>query len=85
MQSPFLCKAAELQLGDTVDLFDSGPFGSAVVTQIKDGFVHVFRPYCVTTDFSYTGGVIPYIGTETMVFQVDIEREFRVWHRKEIK
>lgn len=62
-------KAGDLKLGDVVRLFDTGPFGDGVVRQIvhtdKGEFaVHVFRPYATTGDFSYTGGVIPYIGVE---------------------
>lgn len=54
-----------LSLGDIVQLFDDG-YGTATVVQITDDEVHLFRPYVHTADFSYTGGVIPYIGTETV-------------------
>ena len=58
-------KAAELRLADRVRLFE-GEFGDAVITKIEEDAVTAFRPYATTADFSYTGGVIPYIGTETV-------------------
>jgi len=54
----------DLKLGDVVRL-DMQAYGCATVRKInEDGTVIVFRPYIQTADFSYTGGVICYIGTE---------------------
>lgn len=58
-------KAAELVLGDQVDLLGS-PFGWATVVQITGEEVHMVRPYIHIADFTYTGGVMNYIGTETV-------------------
>ena len=84
MKFPCEVKIGDLQLGDTVQAFE-GPFGSAVISQIKDGSVHFFRPYGVTEDFSYTGGVIPYIGIETFTRPVTDQSTVTVWRRKEVK
>jgi len=76
-------KASELNLGDTVRLFD-GAFGDAVVQQITDEGVTFFRPYATTADFSYTGGAIPYIGIETR-HTVSLETFVNVLRRAEPK
>lgn len=81
---PFTCKVSELQLGDIVEVFDDA-FGTAVINQIKDGSIHFFRPYGTSEDFSYTGGVIPYIGIETFTRPVTDSSEIKVWRRKEVK
>ena len=55
----------ELVLGDAVKLFDS-PFGWATVVKVETFGVHLFRPYVHVSNFSYTGGVPHFIGTETL-------------------
>ena len=82
---PFDVAPNGLCLGDTIKLFD-GAFGYAIVNKIADGSVHVYRPYATTADFSYTGGVIPYIGIEqfTLSQQYDT-RKVTVVQRKELK
>jgi hypothetical protein len=77
----FKAKISELHLGDTVKLFD-GPFGFGVVTKISGGVVKVFRPYATTADFSYTGGVIPYIGTEEVAYLMEGTFQLEVHCRK---
>lgn len=58
-------KAREMQLGDRIRTADpSGAFRDCVVKQITEKEVTLFRPYVHTADFSYTGGVICYIGVE---------------------
>lgn len=57
-------KVSDLALGDVVEAFD-GPWSSAVVKRITGDSVELFRPYGVSEDFEYTGGVICYIGLET--------------------
>jgi hypothetical protein len=55
-------------LGDIVSLgwSDSG-YDTATVSQVyEDGTVDLFRPYTHTADFSYTGGVICYVGIENI-------------------
>lgn len=77
-------QASELRLADTVQLTDD-PWGTALVTQIKDGLVTFWRPYGHTGDFSYTGGVIAYVGLEIMQVCRDSPSTFKVLARKELK
>lgn len=62
-----MVKYADLRLGDIVDLRHSA-YSTATVKQIRKYeeylYVTFFRPYVHTSDFSYTGGVITYIGIE---------------------
>lgn len=56
---------SELQLGDIITLFEG--YGAATVYRINpDSSRQVWRPYVTTSDFEYTGGVIPYIGLEDL-------------------
>jgi hypothetical protein len=75
---------ADLQLADTVKLFD-GPFGYAVVEQIADGIVTLFRPYAQTLDFSHTGGVICLTGIEKCTYLIQSARKLTVYSRKALK
>lgn len=52
-----------LRLGDIVRLSDS-PYGFATVKKVGDFEITFFRPYVTTADFSYSGGVMCYIGIE---------------------
>lgn len=63
----------ELQLGDIVRRvgWESEPYTCATVKQVKDGNVILFRPYVKTEDFSYTGGVITYVGIEEYTVPID--------------
>lgn len=58
---------SELQLADTVTR--QGTDGLVTVKQLTDTDVTFFRPYTHTGDFSYTGGVICYVGIETWTEQ----------------
>lgn len=75
----------DLRLADVCQVLDNGPWGSATVTQIKDGVVHFERPYGTTSDFSYTGGVIAYVGCERFTRFLDDDRTILVWERKDLK
>lgn len=77
-------KADKLKLADVVELGFS-PFGSAVVKQIRDDKVTLFRPYALTQDFSYTGGVICSVGIEEIVFELTSDREFEVVTRTNLR
>ena len=52
-----------LQLGDVVRLYDDA-YADATVKNVTNAVVTLFRPYVVTADFSYSGGVICYVGIE---------------------
>lgn len=75
----------QLKLADVVELFDTGPWNSATVQQIKDGWITFHRPYGASADFSYTGGVICYTGLETCKVPINPKQSFKVWHRKELR
>lgn len=78
-------KIRDLKLADQIRLGDF-PFSDGVVRQIKeDGKVVIFRPYATTADFSYTGGVIPYIGIEEIIYYQTDDREVEVLGRKALK
>ncbi len=52
-------------LGDVVSLSGACDYNTGTVSKVNDdGTVDVFRPYTHTADFSYTGGVICYVGIE---------------------
>ncbi len=77
-------KISELQLADIVEVFE-GPFGTGIVRQIDKEFVTVFRPYGTTADFSYTGGVICYTGTEEIKYPVTSKEPMKVYSRATLK
>jgi hypothetical protein len=76
-----MVKPAELQLRDVVKLSDI-PFAYAVVRQIADGKIELFRPYATTSDFSHTGGVIPYIGIEQFAIPINDSRTIELVERR---
>lgn len=54
-------------LADIVELdcVSHNPYSHCTVCKLnEDGTVNLFRPYTHTADFSYTGGVICYVGIE---------------------
>ncbi len=58
---------ASINLGDIVELNNdsNNPYRHCTVCKVNDdGTVNLFRPYTHTSDFSYTGGVICYVGIE---------------------
>ena len=67
-------KIKDLRLGDRISLFD-GAYGSATVCNVKADIVEVIRPYIHTADFTYTGGVITYIGQELVKLWIGDTRE----------
>ena len=86
-----IIKTCELQIGDTVcaelndDPMPSRPWSTTFVVQIKDGQVHLWRPYGHTADFSYTGGVVPYIGVEQYQVAFNSETMWLLFRRKELR
>lgn len=60
-----LIRAIDMQLADTIQpIENSDGFTTCTVKQVTETQVTLFRPYVHTADFSYTGGVICYIGFE---------------------
>lgn len=75
----------ELQLGDTVELFD-GPYGTGIVCEITDKDVWFYRPYGTNAGFSCTSphggiGVICYTGLETFSRPRNEREMVKVWQR----
>ena len=86
-KTKIMLRADELQLGDVVKSFD-GPFNSSIVQKIDQErkSVKLFRPYGVSKNFSYTGGVICYTGIEEYeVWLSDKDARFELLERKFIK
>lgn len=82
---PITVNVRELQKADVIELFE-GPFGTGVVRQITDEAVIIMRPYGVTGDFSYTGGVPYSVGNEECTyFLTDTRSTFKVWSRKTLR
>lgn len=83
---PITVTIKDLKLADVVELFE-GPFGTGVVQNIDADEVVIVRPYGVTGDFSYTGGVPYSVGNEECVYPlVNSNRTtFKVWQRKELR
>jgi hypothetical protein len=82
---PIQCKVTELRLADVVELFE-GPFGTGVVRQITADEVIIARPYGVTGDFSYTGGVLFSVGVEECKYWLgDTRSTLKVCQRKELR
>jgi|ERR1035437_7708623 hypothetical protein len=82
---PLLRQAVtDLKLADVVELFE-GPFGTGVVRQITKEQVIISRPYGVTGDFSYTGGVSFSVGVEECKYFLSSHHTFTVFQRKELR
>ena len=84
-------KAADLQIGDTITIGSEnlnkpqGPWLNAIVQQIDNQEVTLFRPYGHADGFKYTGGVICYVGIETFKVRRDSPSEYFVWQRETLK
>jgi hypothetical protein len=77
-------QAKDLRLADVVQIKGFGPWNHAIVKQVTDTQVHLFRPYGSTADFSYTRGVICYVGIEEYSVPRN-ELEWTVLDRKDLK
>jgi hypothetical protein len=82
---PIQILARDLRLADTINLSSSqGPWTTSIVKKVTDTEVTLFRPYGTTADFSYTGGVICYVGIE----EFSIPRDYHLvtlLDRKELR
>ena len=69
----------ELVLGDEVNLLGaSTPYSWGTVVNVTDELVEIHRLYVHIGDFSYTGGVLHYIGTEMVRVSRKSNRTFKV-------
>jgi hypothetical protein len=78
-------KPREMKLADTIKYSPFGKWNNAIVKQITDTDVTLFRPYGATADFSYTGGVICYVGIEEYTIPISSDMEYELLERKELK
>lgn len=81
-------KLSELKLADVVQLF-KGEYSTATVKKIEGDTVTFLRPYVITQDFSYSGGVICSFGYEECTYlkgtKTADELKFNVYRRKELR
>ncbi len=75
----------ELRLADKIISKVDPALGIETVKKIENGMVTLFRPYTQTADFSYTGGVICYIGFEEYEIYQNSPAEYALLERKELK
>ena len=73
----------DLHLGDCVQAFD-GPYGTAIVKKIDNDIVTFFRPYGAHEHFSYSGGVICYVGIEEFSRGITARETIHVWRRERV-
>jgi hypothetical protein len=82
---PVELPVGELQVGDVVKWFD-GAFGTAIVKQVTDKEVKLFRPYGTTAGFAYSNNqTICYTGTEEGTYLRDSKECFLVYQRGDVK
>lgn len=86
---PKTVRARDLKLGDVIRLSPAcDAYRDAVVKQLAGGsrpLVVLFRPYAHSGDFSYTGGVICYTGTEEWSIPRDDSPVERIRHGRALK
>ena len=83
-RAPTRAKVSDLKLADIVELFE-GPFGTGVVRHITKDEVIISRPYGVSGDFSYTGGVPFSVGVEECKYFLSSHHTFTVYQRKDLR
>ncbi len=73
--------AKQLHIGDTVCYYNehsgrTSAFDTMIVKQIESTIITFFRPYGVTANFTYSGGVICYTGIEEIKINIDNSIQF---------
>ncbi len=77
--------AKDLKLGDIIKCsYSDIPFDTGIIKKEDINSWVVFRPYGVSEDFTYTGGVICYTGLEEFRINKD-DHGFLVYSRKDLK
>ncbi len=77
-------KGTELRLADVVNLDFVTGYDTATIKNITEDGITLFRPYVHTADFSYTSGVICYLGFEEWTIPHD-DRDWDVVGSKALK
>lgn len=78
-------KVRDMKLADTVRYTSFCEWNVAIVKQITATDVVLFRPYGTCADFSYTGGVICYVGIEEYTVPLSSEYDYELLNRKDLK
>lgn len=76
-----LIKGENLRLGDVVRQWPVNlkePFNELTVTNINQGTITFYRHYTHLADFTYTGGVIAYVGISTFDAQANSPMEYEL-------
>lgn len=82
---PVVLSVSELRVGDVLKWYD-GAFGTAVVKQVTNEYVKLFRPYGTTAGFAYGDNqTVCYTGVEEGTYLRDSKERFLVYQRGEHK
>jgi hypothetical protein len=77
--------AKDLQTGDVIRLHPE-PWGTAIVKKKTDTHITFYRPYGTKAEFSYSGGVICYVGIEEFTVPLHYDSFlYHVYQREELK
>lgn len=76
--------ATALKVADVVRVFE-GEWGTAIVKNIAGGLVHLYRPYGHAENWSYSGGVICYMGVEEFTRPCTDSEKFFLYRREELR
>ena len=77
--------AKDMQLADVIRWPELGDWNTCIVKNVTDKDVALFRPYGHHADFSYTGGVICYIGVGDCTISRDSTHEYELLRRTELR
>jgi hypothetical protein len=78
MKAKHLVPTKELKLGDVIRSDHAGVYVDSTVVKIESPFVTLIRPFVHLADFTYTGGVMHYIGTEEWELPLSGDSEWTV-------
>lgn len=82
MEQKATIKSSDMRLADTIQFYD-GAYGTATVKKINEKTLLLYRPYVITQDFSYTGGVICSVAIEEITIPLD-ETKYVIYARKNL-
>lgn len=78
-------KPSEMQVGDVVNSADT-PWSTAIVQQIHDGQVHLYRPYAGNHGCIYSNNsIICYMGVEEYSIPIDYSGKYDLLERRDVE
>ena len=80
---PRTVHGSELKVGDRVRLDSLSEWNTAIVRNVEEHGIRLFRPYGSTSGFTYSGGTICYVGIED--FLCSRNAPFTLLSREEMK